>query len=597
MLASFVGMLKKRSVKKTMSKTKQLLKNTRVIILLIFLLLSLVAIHPRLNTNGVTIRTVVKNSAAADANMESPKASSTPTSREVLLSINNKPILNEQEYYAFVKSLQPNRTLLLKTSKGTYRLTTKPIFTTMVLNETELVPKIEQVFDNQTNKTINKTIYVKVNKTITNITGTQDIGLKVYPVPSNNIRKGLDLEGGTRVLLQPEEPVDDADLSLIIDNIEQRLNVFGVSDVVVRSVKDFTGEVYVLVEIAGVSQDEIRDLLSKQGKFEAKVGNITVFRGGNDIKNVCRSSSSTCFAGIDPNRGCGQQTDGSYVCGFRFSIALSADAAKAMADATRNLAVVYEGGVADKGYLSKNITLFLDNEKVDELRIGSDLKGNVVTDISISGSGTGPNEAAAATDTLENMKKLQTVLITGSLPVKLDIEQSDAISPLLGESFIKNAQLVGLLAILAVILVLVIRYKKVILALPTAITMLSEVIILLGFAALIGWRLDLAGIAGIIIAVGTGVDDQIVIIDETLMYKDSSHLLSWVQKLKRAFFIIMTSYFTTVVAMLPLWWSGAGLLKGFALTTIVGVTIGVFITRPAFASILEILLDKGKAEE
>jgi len=44
--------------------------------------------------------------------------------------------------------------------------------------------------------------------------------------------------------------------------------------------------------------------------------------------------------------------------------------------------------------------------------------------------------------------------------------------------------------------------------------------------------------------------------------------------------------------MLPLWWMGAGLIRGFALTTIAGVTIGVLITRPAYAKIIEILMRK-----
>jgi Preprotein translocase subunit SecD len=57
-----------------------------------------------------------------------------------------------------------------------------------------------------------------------------------------------------------------------------------------------------------------------------------------------------------------------------------------------------------------------------------------------------------------------------------------------------------------------------------------------------------------------------------------------------AFFIILGAYATTVAAMLPLVFAGAGLLRGFALTTMIGVTIGVLVTRPAFASILERLI-------
>ena len=119
---------------------------------------------------------------------------------------------------------------------------------------------------------------------------------------------------------------------------------------------------------------------------------------------------------------------------------------------------------------------------------------------------------------------------------------------------------------------------------------LGFLVLILGFAALVGWNLDLAAIAGIIAAVGTGVDDQIVITDE-VMYgrKNQEH---WLKRMKNAFFIIFAAYFTMLVAMLPLWFLGAGVLRGFALTTIVGVTIGVFVTRPAYAKMLEVLMEK-----
>jgi preprotein translocase subunit SecD len=57
--------------------------------------------------------------------------------------------------------------------------------------------------------------------------------------------------------------------------------------------------------------------------------------------------------------------------------------------------------------------------------------------------------------------------------------------------------------------------------------------------------------------------------------------------MKRAFFIIFAAFAATVAGMLPLWNAGAGLFRGFALTTIAGATIGVLLTRPAFASIVE----------
>jgi len=62
--------------------------------------------------------------------------------------------------------------------------------------------------------------------------------------------------------------------------------------------------------------------------------------------------------------------------------------------------------------------------------------------------------------------------------------------------------------------------------------------------------------------------------------------LSLKQRLKLAFAIILGAYFTVVVSMLPLLWAGAGLLKGFAFTTLIGITAGVFITRPAFSDMI-----------
>jgi preprotein translocase subunit SecD len=333
----------------------------------------------------------------------------------------------------------------------------------------------------------------------------------------------------------------------------------------------------------GVNEEEVRDLLSKQGKFEARIKNQTVFIGGKDITYVCKSADCS---GIDPRAGCGRAGGDTWFCRFRFSIALSQEAAQRQADATADLDIISEN---NQQYLSEKIALFLDDKQVDELNIGSELKGQAVTDIQISGSGVGITKQEAAINSLQNMKRLQTILITGSLPVKINIIKTDSISPLLGDEFVRNAITIGLLALLVVVILVLLRYRKIQIAIPLLITSTSEVIILLGFAAIANWNLDLAAIAGIIIAVGTGVDHQIVITDETLS-GEAKKIFNWRERIKNAFSIIMVAYLTTVVAMIPLLFAGAGLLKGFALTTIVGVSIGVFITRPVYARVIEIML-------
>ena len=211
------------------------------------------------------------------------------------------------------------------------------------------------------------------------------------------------------------------------------------------------------------------------------------------------------------------------------------------------------------------------------------MKGRVTTQVAISGSGTGKTQQEALAATQESMKKLQTILITGSLPYKLEIVKLDSISPALGKEFTKNIMYLALIVFIIVSVVLFVKYRKIKITLAVILTMFSEALITLAVASLIRWNLDAPSIAGIIAGMGTGVNDQIVIIDEAVSNINESIK----DRIKRALFVILGAFFTIIAAMLPLFWAGAGMLRGFALTTIIGVTGGILITRPAFADILK----------
>jgi len=404
-------------------------------------------------------------------------------------------------------------------------------------------------------------------------------GFTLKEVGTSNLKKGLDLVGGVRVVLRPTVDLTESEIIDMIDLLEKRINVFGVSDMSIRNSRDLEGTNYIIIEIAGASKEEIVDLVSKQGKFEAKIGDEVVFRGGKDIKIVCRSPECS---GISYQNGCYPVEGGEWQCRHQFSVGVSQESAEKHSAITSKLSV-------DGGYLSEKLDLYLDDELVSSLFISEGLQGIVATTFSISGSANGITEESAAQNAIADMKEMQTLLISGSLPYSVEVERVDVISASLGEKFFGEALLSIVLAIFAVGGVIFARYRTLNIALPMIFTGLSEVVIILGFAALIRWNLDLAAIAGIIAAVGTGVDDQIVITDEVMRGRSAEE--SWVERMKRAFFIIFAAYFTMLVAMLPLWFIGAGVLKGFALTTIIGVTIGVFITRPAFAKMIETLLE------
>ena len=573
-------------------KIPKIFSNVRVVVLIIALILSAIAIAPHFNREGVAIRSVDLDSSAHIAGFKNPEKYSRPLDYELIEYINGNKIHNEEDYYKYTRNLESNITISIKTNRKLYSLVTKPKYiyetTPELINKTfSKIVSVNKTINGtivKINKTINKTELV--NKTIRKIVGTEDIGLNIFDAPQSNIRKGLDLSGGVRVLLKPRlkdnETIDSEMIDRSISGLEQRLNAFGLNDLTIRKSNDLSGNTFILIEIAGLQKKEISELIESQGKFEAKINNQTAFTGGKDVSHVCRTAECS---GINPNSGCGKTAKG-YSCRFYFTINMIPSAARKQAELTSKLDVINENG---QQYLSKKIKLFLDDQLVDELNIGAGLKGKAETRIQISGGGEGETLKEAKSNALDNMKRLQTIIETGSLPVKLDIVKVDNLSPMLGKEFLNNALMTGLIALLVVASMVFIRYKSLKVSLPMILATTSELIILLGVTALLGTNLDLAAIAGIIIVIGSSFDHQIVITDE-LLRGESEKVTNWKQKIQNAFFIIMAAYFTTVVAMVPLWFAGAGILKGFAVTTIYGVSIGVFITRPAFAVIVEYLL-------
>jgi len=400
--------------------------------------------------------------------------------------------------------------------------------------------------------------------------------ITVSELPKSNLKTGLDLSGGSRAFVKAKDKdLSSSEISDLISVVSNRLNVYGIADIKISPISDSPvgGNNFMLVEIAGATPQDLENLIAQQGKFEAKIDNATVFIGGErDIASVCRGDQ-TCARVERP-----QKIQGGYAAKFSFEITLSADAAKKHAEITGNLSI----NSSNPQYLSGTLDLYVDDNLQSSLLISKDLKGRVTTQVAVSGSGTGITEEEAVNAAEDEMHKLQTILITGSLPYKLEIVKLDTISPNLGKEFTKNIIILGIIVFIIISLVLFVKYRKIKITLSVIMTMFSEAFITLGIAALISWNLDAPSIAGIIAGMGTGVNDQIVIIDESVSNKQ----ISMKERIKKALFIIFGAFFTIIVAMLPLFWAGAGLLKGFALTTIIGITVGVLITRPAFADII-----------
>jgi preprotein translocase subunit SecD len=263
-------------------------------------------------------------------------------------------------------------------------------------------------------------------------------------------------------------------------------------------------------------------------------------------------------------------------------------------NATRVISEKNETDLIAATYTSQQNVLIVDSWPAIGLLSGPTLdpglaNGYVSQFYQITGTGSGNTPQEQQANALSELENLKVVLSSGRLPVSTYIGSSYSVDASLGKQFLVYS-VVGLaLAIIIVGLLIVIRYRHPALIVPIMLVDLCEVLITIAIVGTFG-TLDLAAAAGIITLIGTAVDNQIIITDELLHKRGNSeeeiaeHGLK--EKLGRAFHIVFTTAGIAIVAMLPLLLSGIVEITGFALSTIIGILVGVLITRPGFGKIV-----------
>lgn len=392
---------------------------------------------------------------------------------------------------------------------------------------------------------------------------------------NTNLKFGLDFEGGSYVKLKlvnnttPGTQISDSTLELTKSIMELKINEYGLKNTPVNTVRDDQGNAYVLIDFAGVPYEEAMSIVGKQGVFEMRIqtqGNESAFvLDGSDVQGVSEPAS---------------QISGSETAwGVTFGLT------RAGAEKFQQAANQY-GATTDPE--SHYIMMLLDGKVFYSRPLSSDLASSLRTktvDQMVAMTGTGDEGKTIAKEVAVHMKG-------GSLPVSVQVVSSGQVPAEQGATF-KTMVVIGMiLAQCAIGAIMYFRYREPRIILPMFLTSIFEVIILLGVAAIINWEIDLPSVAGIIAVIGTGIDQLIIITDEVMSTGKAPTTKKVLQKLSTAFKIIVSSAATVVVAMIPLWYMGFGALKGFAITTILGVFIGILITRPAYGRIIGDILSK-----
>jgi len=350
--------------------------------------------------------------------------------------------------------------------------------------------------------------------------------------------------------------------------LETKINQIGTKDAKVNTLTGLNNVArYVRIELAGVNMNEAQEIVGKQGKFEIRIQTV-----GNETEHVVFGDQITSVQ--MPQK---DLQSGSW--GVEFT--LSEDGAKAFQDA----AIKY-GATSDPDH--HYLSMILDNKTVYSAPLNAKLASSLTTSPErrmVASTGTGTTGSNQATN-------LEIHLRAGALPVDVSIAGSGSTSAPLGERYKATVILAGILALITVAFVVYYRYREPGIVLPMVLINASEVLILLGFIAAIKFQLDLPTIAGLIAVMGTGIDQLVIITDEILHEGKVPSPNLYLKRLARALAIIMAAAATVVIAMVPLALMDLSTLKGFAIITILGVLVGVIITRPAYGKIIMEILSK-----
>lgn len=186
------------------------------------------------------------------------------------------------------------------------------------------------------------------------------------------------------------------------------------------------------------------------------------------------------------------------------------------------------------------------------------------------------------------------LLNAGALPVPAKIIEESLVGPTLGADSIAKSKTAGIVGIGLVMIFMLLYYR-----LPGAIADVALIIYsLLVFAVfkIVPVTLTLAGIAGFILSIGMAVDANILIFERTKEeLKAGRTLFTAINAgFDRAFTSIFDSNMTTIITCVILYFLGTSIIKGFALTLIIGVLISMFTAITVTKNFMHLLFGAGQ---
>ena len=373
----------------------------------------------------------------------------------------------------------------------------------------------------------------------------------VQPLASS-IRQGLDLQGGTHVVLEAvdteQAQVNDDAMNRVVAIMEKRVNSLGLTEPIIQR----EGDRRVIIELPGIKDpDAAIQTIGKTAMLEFRDEEGNTVLTGTDLKDAQASTNP--------------QT-GQNVVNLEFSD----EGAQKFADlTTRNV--------------GRTIAILLD--------------GEVLTAPNVREPILGGRAEITGQKTLEEAQNLAVVLRSGALPVKVEIIETRTVGPTLGQDSKDKSQFSFVVGLGAVILFMIFFYH--LSGLIADVALMAYTVMLLGVLYLMDATLTLPGVAGIILSIGMAVDANVLIFEhfkEEYQVNNKSLRLAMDAGFKRAFTTIFDSNVTTLIAAGVLFFLGTGTIRGFAITLGVGTILSMFTAITLTQYLLKLMINSKLSE-
>ncbi len=212
--------------------------------------------------------------------------------------------------------------------------------------------------------------------------------------------------------------------------------------------------------------------------------------------------------------------------------------------------------------IGKKIAIILDDEAIS---------APVIRDAITGGNGT-----ISGSFTFQDATDLALLLRSGALPTPLKIVEERTVGPDLGQDSIEAGIVSLLVGFILVIFFMIFKYRF--FGLIANVSLVSNLLMLIGVLTILEVTLTLPGIAGIILTVGMAVDANVLIFERIKeeLKKDNSNIKAFDLGFKRSIVTILDANITTLIASLILFIFGSGPIKGFAVTLSIGLITTLF---------------------